>query len=76
MTLVLYAAAFPVFVLLAVHLEILSEARLSILLRIVLCIAALHILLRMAGKSTQESTLTGFSLEDSDDEFQTLGLSK
>jgi hypothetical protein len=73
-TLVLYAAAFPVFVLLTVHLEILSEARLSILFRVIFCIAGLHVLLKVAGKSLQEPALTGFSLEDSDDEFQTLGL--
>jgi hypothetical protein len=32
--------------------------------------------LKMAGKSRQESTLAGFSLEEGDDEFQTLGLSQ
>jgi hypothetical protein len=74
-TLVLYAAAFPVFVLLTVHLEILSETRLSILLRIILSIAALHLLLKMGHKFTQTPVLTGFSLEEADDEFQTLGLS-
>lgn len=73
-TLVLYAAAFPVFVLLTVHLEILSETRLTILFRVILCIACLHILLKVAGKSAKESALAGFSLDDGDDEFQTLGL--
>jgi hypothetical protein len=75
-TLVLYAAAFPVFVLLTVHLELLSETRLSILLRAILTIAAVHFALKFLNRSSQEAALAGFSLEECEDEFQTLGLTQ
>lgn len=74
-TLVLYAAAFPVFVLLTVFLELRSEMRIIILLRVLVGIATLHVLLKLASRYTQPDMLSSFSMEESDDEFQTLGLS-
>ncbi len=74
-TLVLYAAAFPVFVLLTVVCEIQSESRPTLLLRVLLGIAALHVALRTAGRKEPSSSLNGYSLDEPDDEFQTLGLS-
>ena len=73
-TLVLYAAGFPVFVLLSAHLEILSEARLLVLVKSIGCVAVLHVLLKVLLKASQESALSGFSLEEEEDEFQALGL--
>jgi hypothetical protein len=75
-TLVLYAAAFPVFVLLTVVCELHSESRPTVLLRVVLGIATLHFALRIAaGRNESSSALNGYSLDEPDDEFQTLGLS-
>lgn len=74
-TLILYAAAFPVFVLLTVYLEIQSEQRVVILLRVLVGIAALHLLLKAASRYTQSDALTGFAHDEDEDEFQTLGLS-
>jgi len=74
MTLVLYAAAFPVFVLLTVSLELAAEAQPSILARVLLGIAAVHILLKVKARYMQPDTPTNFSNEESDDEFLTLGL--
>jgi len=73
-TLTLYAAAFPAFVLLSVHLEILAESHWAVLIRVVLCILGLHLLLELVGKSAKHTELSGFSLEETDDSFQTLGL--
>jgi hypothetical protein len=74
-TLVLYAAAFPVFVLLTVYLELQSEQRVVILLRVLVGITALHLLLKLASRYTQPEALTGFAQDEDEDEFQTLGLS-
>jgi hypothetical protein len=74
-TLVLYAAAFPVFVLLTGYLELQSEQRVVILLRLLVGIAALHLLLKLASRYTQQEAPTGFAQDEDEDEFQTLGLS-
>ena len=74
-TLVLYAAAFPVFVLLTVHLEMLSEVRWSVLLRVLAGIAALHLLLIVLARRDEPSASSGFVQDEVEDEFQKLGLS-
>jgi hypothetical protein len=56
--------------------ELHSESRPTVLLRVLLGIAALHFALRIAaGRNESSSALNGYSLDEPDDEFQTLGLS-
>jgi hypothetical protein len=72
--LVLYAALFPALVLFTVQLEINTEARASLLIRILTGVIALHILLKITDILAQKGVIGGFPEDEADQGPQTLGL--
>jgi hypothetical protein len=72
--LVLYAALFPALVLFTVQLEINTEARAWLLIRILIGVIALHILLKITDNLAQKGIIGGFPEDEADQGPQTLGL--